>query len=312
MVAEEIRRREEQPSKNQKLVALKEQVQTKINSDLKSPQQLKRLAAEIEYEEHKQRKVLEKANSKAAPGKGKAPAPPPVFANVPKTKQRVGQMSKTKQVVVAVPPAAEAQQKMVPPAVVEAEQKMAAPPAKDIAEAPSEEVSVTTVLLVFLNAAPCTGNVPKPKKKQAFAMTLWADGPEITPCSRFGRQSFIMKEYNHAADRGATECGCSYCTNSVRNTMEEHATHLKWHEKFRKFFSLRKKMYPTLKDMDSTQTWTLQQQNDMLTSLVRLWKQVDSDAPWFLSRQCVLQESQEAATRAVALATAAANKKTLK
>lgn len=153
--------------------------------------------------------------------------------------------------------------------------------------------AITSILLVFLNAADATAGVKKPGKNRAFAMTLWEDGPEVTACTSFQQaDKFIMKEYNVAKDRGAMECGCSMCTNRSRLTAAKHKNHSIWHAKYRKYYVLRQAAFPGLKDMDETKTgWTIAEQQNLLYALVELWKQVDGTAPWFLSAAYLTQQA---------------------
>ena len=56
------------------------------------------------------------------------------------------------------------------------------------------ETTVTTILLLFLNAAPLVENSRKPGKTQTFCMTLWGDGPAISPVKDFGgAESWILR-----------------------------------------------------------------------------------------------------------------------
>ena len=152
-------------------------------------------------------------------------------------------------------------------------------------------VSVTTILLVFRRAAAVAGK--KTQQLKSFAMTLWEDGPNVTPTAQFGRGSFIMKEYNVAFVRGEMDCGCTYCTNSAKLTMAEHDVHVAWHNKYRRFFALRAQKYPTLKDMGVLNT---NLENAMLANLVELWRQVDVDAAWFHSAKYLANQEEIAAT----------------
>lgn len=228
---------------------LKQEVQAKIDEEWKSPQQLKKLANEVAYEEKKLGDALAQGTKKAK--KGKAAATP----------------------------------------VAALQKKPKTPESKD-----EPDVDVTTILLVFLK--PLGG---KSKKKKAYAMTLWEDGPNVTPVAQFGKNSFIMKEYNCACDRGELECGCKYCTNVARLSLGEHDTHVAWHDKYRKFVALRKQNYPTVKDMDFSASWNASSENTMLRDLVQLWKQVDPEAPWFR-----IEANQDKAAAAAAAAAVAA------
>ena len=128
-----------------------------------------------------------------------------------------------------------------------------APPA--VIEEPEVDTSlvpITTILLAFVNADVVSAG----DKKKAYAMVLWADGPDITPVAHFANTRYIMKEYNAASDRGAMKCGCSFGQNIVKATMAVHASHVVWHNKYRLYFQLRQDKFPTLKDMDATRTWT--------------------------------------------------------
>jgi hypothetical protein len=140
-------------------------------------------------------------------------------------------------------------------------------------------VEITTILLTFLGDPPLLKSGRKSKKKQAsYAMTLWADGPAVTPVINFNHDRRIMNEYNLAADRGADECGCNMC-QGTRLSVKQHDLHLGWHRKYRLYFALRTVKFPDLKDMDAERNWTKALEDRMLADLVELWKQVDADAP---------------------------------
>ena len=119
-------------------------------------------------------------------------------------------------------------------------------------------------------------------RKKAFAFTLWHDGPAVNPISVFGRNAFVMKEYNHASIRDSLEeAECRYCDPSAELEEADRQTHLAWHARFRKFVALRTAKYPEFKDYTTRMLNNAKNVAAMLASLVELWKQVDPKAPYF-------------------------------
>ena len=178
------------------------------------------------------------------------------------------------------------------------------------AESEVSLVAITSILLSFVNADVLVVGGKKPNRKKAYAMILWADGADITAVAHFKTTRFIMREYNAASDRGVLDCGCSLCTNTAKLPMSVHDAHVIWHQKYRAYFKLRQIKFPTLKDMDQTRTWTSSQQKQMLAELVELWKQVDGEAPWFLSSGYLTQQkaAMKIAAAQTVLAASAAQK----
>lgn len=148
---------------------------------------------------------------------------------------------------------------------------------------------VTTVLLVFEKSDPDlkeAGATGKKAKKQ-YAMTLWSDGPNVVPFSNF-RGTFVLEEYFHAIDRGALpldQCACRYCEGSGELSEAARLIHVAWHAKFRKFYALRA---PLCKDRMGL---TVGVETELLSKLVELWKQVDSEAPFFKLPACSTLEA---------------------
>ena len=95
-----------------------------------------------------------------------------------------------------------------------------------------------------------------------------------------------MKEYNSAVERGGQESSCNLCKNASGRSLKRHEAHKIWHKKFRLFFFLRKKAFPSLVDRDVKHKWTAAEQSSVLDALVNLWRQVDREAPWFASPLC--------------------------
>lgn len=231
-----------------RIEALKKKVQTRIETEHKSEKMLEKLNREVFREEAKQKQMLSK--SRAA----------------------------------------------------EQEKARAADDEEDEGDGEQEEekeedetgdpmVGITSLLLVILEIPEPPPHVPgqrkraPSKKKKAFALTLWDDGPDITPVSNFQEaDKFIMKEYNVAADRGAMDAACMYCTNSAKLPQRQHDKHLEWHRKYRLFFVEREARFPGLKDNDATRTWSAEEKVIMLDELVNIWLAIDEDAVWMNTR----------------------------
>lgn len=144
-------------------------------------------------------------------------------------------------------------------------------------------VEITTILLLLLVDPPVIAGRRRGKKKAPYALTLWADGPAVTPVKNFQADKFIMNEYKKAVDRGTLDCGCTMCNGQAKLTLKLHDQHVEWHKKFRKYFALRSRKFPELKDYDPTRTWTPTSEREMLYELTELWNRVDPEAPWFRS-----------------------------
>ena len=81
------------------------------------------------------------------------------------------------------------------------DEKSEAPEAEPAVELESEpEVGITSLLLVFKNAAPIAPLDKKPNSRTSFAMMLWNDGPNITSVLHLRSQDpWIVNEYNGAS-----------------------------------------------------------------------------------------------------------------
>jgi hypothetical protein len=174
---------------------------------------------------------------------------------------------------------------------------------KNLKEKPAVVVAdvtpVTTILLTYLDypEAPPKSKKRAPKKI-LFAMVLWADGPSTCPVSQLNPKSYLVQEYNMAAMRGAMEAGCRYCQNAGTLTLTAHSVHLDWHDKFRRYCVLREQVLPWLKDADPRKDWKQPEVQQVLETLMHLWSQVDGGAPWFATKQ-FLVEKTKAATKAL-------------
>ena len=269
------------------LAAMKQTVKERILQESRSPEAVAAINRKVDFENNKIAKALKAGEKVVKKRKGKA----------------------------AVTVAVAQEEKDVKPttrkgkAVAEVEE----PEVEQEVEEP--EVGIITILLAFL-IANVVAKLPVAKKgarkgaktraprKKAHAMVLWADGPNITPVANFIGTRYIMQEYNAASDRGTMECGCPFCTNSVRKTLLVHDAHVRWHKKYRVYFQLRTDKFPTLKDMDATRIWPLADQMRILDELVQLWKQVDGQAVWFLSAGYLDQRASPKAKSAAAAASA--------
>ena len=250
-----------------RIAALKDKVQAKIDQELKSPKHLMQLNKEVAYEEHKQKAAARRAKKPKAAAVGPEVELKSIAPVLPRAKDGSGSITDLQQ--------------------------------------DENLVSITTVLLVIRNAAPVTPQAKTPRKNQYFAMTLWADGLSLTPNKLLDESDlFIIREYNAAYELGAHEAGCSFCRNTCKLTEAKHAAHVAWHKKFRQYFIVRRMHYPQLVDYDSKKSWTTEEQEEVMTVLMEVWKSIDPDAPWFKTPQYL--KDQPAAKRAAeaALSTA--------